>query len=115
MDEKKNDFPRKISSDTHGKVMNAHRGRKRVPYLGDDLPFSTSCGFFPYEKIYIHSPQIYDDVALNLTTVDFGGGTHNIYGQKKLDVGLFATLKIGVSYLFDLVLQLFQFQLELFR
>ena len=84
--------------------MNAHRGRKRVPYLGDDLPFSTSCGFFPYEKIYIHSPQIYDDVALNLTTVDFGGGTHNIYGQKKLDVGLFATLKIGVSYLFDLLL-----------
>ena len=90
MDEKKNDFPRKISSDTHGKVMNAHRGRKRVPYLGDDLPFSTSCGFFPYEKIY--SPQIYDDVALNLTTVDFGGGTQNIYGQKELE-GLFATLK----------------------
>ena len=73
MDEKKNDFPWKISSDTHGKVMNAHRGRKRVPYLGDDLPFSTSCGFFPYEKIY--SPQIYDDVALNLT-VDFGEVTH---------------------------------------
>ena len=70
--------------------MNAHRGRKRVPYLGDDLPFSTSCGFFPYEKIY--SPQIYDDVALNLTTVDFGGGTHNIYGQKKLE-GLFVTLE----------------------
>ena len=87
--EKKNDFPRKISSDTYGKVMNAHRGRKRVPYLGDDLPFSTSCGFFPYEKIY--SPQIYDDVALNLT-VDFGEVTHihNIYGQK---LGLFATIK----------------------
>ena len=57
-------------------------------------PLAQVVDFFHMRK-YIYSPQIYDDVALNLTTVDFGGGTHNIYGQKKLDVGLFATLKIG--------------------
>ena len=30
----------------------------------------------------------YVELYLNLTTVDFGGGTHNIYGQKSLKVYL---------------------------